>query len=74
MLSPKLLYKFWGNIWVININLIFLPEAIIKLSLQDKYCSYMSGIPLKICNLKSGKKHSTHTIDNNSKIMSAKNR
>ena len=52
-------------IGVININLICLPEAIIKISLQDKHRSCESGIPLEAQNLKSGKNHSTHLLANN---------
>lgn len=57
----KVLYNFGWNIWVININLIFLPEAIIKICLQDIH-SYKPGIPLKPWNLKSGRNHTTNML------------
>lgn len=44
---------------------MFLPETIIKISLQDTLHSYKSVIPLEAWNLKSGKKHSADILDNN---------
>lgn len=59
-------------IWAININLICLPEAIIKICLQDKHHSFKSGIPLEAQNLRSGKNHATHMLANNPYSMPAK--